>query len=39
MLGDAVALNQDPWKVNPDEISAIGVEMTIAGVKIVFQHN
>jgi hypothetical protein len=39
MLADVVVLQQDPWKVNPDEIGSIDVEMTIAGGKIVFQKN
>jgi hypothetical protein len=39
MLADAVVLKQDPWKVKPDEIGSIDVEMTIAGGKIVFQNN
>jgi predicted amidohydrolase YtcJ len=39
MLADVVVLKQDPWKVNPDEIGSIDVEMTIAGGKIVFQKN
>lgn len=37
MLADAVVLEQDPWKVDPDGIGSIDVAMTIAGGKIVFQ--
>jgi predicted amidohydrolase YtcJ len=39
MLADAVVLEQDPWKVDPDEIGSIDVAMTIAGGQIVFQKN
>jgi predicted amidohydrolase YtcJ len=36
MLADAVVLDRDPWKVDPEEIAAIEVAMTVVGGKIVF---
>jgi len=35
-LADLVVLNQDPWKMNPEDIGQIGVEMTIVGGTVVY---
>jgi predicted amidohydrolase YtcJ len=39
MLADVVVLEQNPWKVKPEEIASIDVEMTIVGGKIVYRRN
>ena len=35
-LADLVILNQDPWKINPEDIGQIGVDMTIVGGNVVY---
>ena len=36
-LADMVVLDRDPWEVDPEEISEIGVDMTILGGRIVYK--
>lgn len=38
-LADMVVLDRDPWEVPPQEISRIGVDMTIVGGRIVYDRN
>ena len=37
-LADMVVLAEDPWKVDPDEISKIRVDMTVMGGRIRFER-
>jgi predicted amidohydrolase YtcJ len=34
-----VVLEQDPWEIPPDEISRIGIHMTIVGGRVVYTRD
>jgi len=38
-LADLVVLEQDPWETPPDQISRIGIHMTIVGGRIVYHRD
>jgi hypothetical protein len=38
-LADLVVLERDPWETPPDQISRIGVHMTIVGGKVVYARS
>ncbi|MCU0590954.1 MAG: amidohydrolase [Desulfobacterales bacterium] len=38
-LADLVVLERDPWETPPDQISRIGIDMTIVGGKVVYARS
>jgi predicted amidohydrolase YtcJ len=39
MLADLAILAVDPFAIQPEDLHAVTVDMTIVGGKMLFQHN